>query len=79
MPGEYEYYQVKPIIYSLGNFIFNNDKPLKDWGLGYMAQLSFDLENRQFASLKLIPYKPTVELGSMQLLTDQEKKRFNAH
>jgi poly-gamma-glutamate synthesis protein (capsule biosynthesis protein) len=31
VPGTYEYYQGKPIIYSLSNFIFDATKPPKDW------------------------------------------------
>ena len=41
-----------------------------------MAQLNFDRERKQFASLELIPYKQTVELGGVQLLTVQEQEAF---
>ena len=76
VPGAYEYYQGRPIIYSLGNLIFDATKPPKDWELGYMAQLSFDQESKQFSSLELIPYKQSVGLGGVQLLTGQEKEAF---
>lgn len=76
VPGAYEYYQGKPIVYSLGNFVFDTAKPPRDWELGYMAQLSFDQESKQFASLELIPYKQSVELGGVQLLGAQEKEVF---
>ena len=56
--------------------IFYATKPPKDWELGYMAHLSFDQECKQFASLELIPYKQSVELGGVQLLTGQEKEAF---
>lgn len=76
VPGAYEYYQGKPIIYSLGNLIFDAAKPPKDWELGYMAQFNFDPESKQVASLELIPYKQSIELGGVQLLTGQEKEGF---
>ena len=76
VPGAYEYYQGKPIIYSLGNFIFDVINPPKDWELGYMAQLEFDLERKGFMSLELIPYKQSVQLGGVQLLQGEEKNTF---
>jgi hypothetical protein len=76
VPGAYEYYQGKPIIYSLGNFIFDATKPHLDWELGYMASLQFDVDTKSFKSLELIPYKQTVELGGIQLLKGDEKRGF---
>ena len=76
VPGAYEYYQGKPIIYSLGNFIFDNAKPPKDWDLGYMARINIDLESKNFCKLELIPYKQSIELGGIQLLQGQEKEYF---
>jgi hypothetical protein len=76
VPGAYEYYQGKPIIYSLGNFIFDATKPHLDWELGYMASLQFDVDIKSFKSLELIPYKQTVELGGIQLLQGDERRGF---
>jgi len=76
VPGAYEYYQGKPIIYSLGNFVFDAANPPKDWNLGYMASLQFDLTTKTFKSLMLIPYKQSVELGGVQLLKADEKKQL---
>lgn len=77
VPGAYEYYQGKPIIYSLGNFIFDaTNKPPTDWELGYMASLQFDVDAKGFKSLELIPYKQSVELGGIQLLQGDEKRGF---
>jgi poly-gamma-glutamate synthesis protein (capsule biosynthesis protein) len=78
VPGAYEYYQGKPIVYSLGNFIFDAINPPKDWELGYMAQLSFSSETKKFKSMELTPYKQSVELGGIQLLKNQEKNDFLA-
>ena len=73
VPGAYEYYQDKPIIYSLGNLIFDTKKPPKDWEKGYMANLQFDPDTKSFKSLTLIPYKQTIELGGVKLLQGDEK------
>ena len=76
VPGAYEYYKGKPIIYSLGNFIFDVAKAPKDWEYGYMAQLQFDSVSKAFKSLDLIPYKQSAALGGILLLLGQEKKYF---
>lgn len=76
VPGAYEYYQGKPIVYSLGNFIFDSTNPPQDWELAYMAQLNFSAETKQFESMELIPYKQSVELGGIVLLKNQEKADF---
>lgn len=50
IPGAYEYYQGKPIVYSLGNFIFDHAPP-KGCEAGYMAQSNFYNETRGLTSL----------------------------
>jgi hypothetical protein len=76
VPGAYEYYQGKPIIYSLGNFIFDHTSPPKDWDLGYMVILKFDPCKKRFNSLELIPYKQSVALGGVEIIKGIEKKEF---
>lgn len=76
VPGAYEYYQGKPIIYSLGNFVFDAINPPKDWELGYMVSLQFDSMTKSFKSLELVPYKQSVELGGVQLLQGDEKQQL---
>lgn len=78
VPGAYEYYQGKPIVYSLGNFIFDVANPREDWELGYMTNLSFSSETKKFESMELISYKQSVEFGGIKLLKDQEKDDFLA-
>lgn len=74
VPGAYEYYNEKPIIYSLGNFLFDNPNPPEDWDLGYMVHLEVDVEKKQVATLQLIPYRQSVELGGVRLLQGNEKE-----
>jgi poly-gamma-glutamate synthesis protein (capsule biosynthesis protein) len=73
VPGGYEIYNGKPIVYSLGNFVFDTAKPPEDWNFGYMAHLSFDRETRKLNSIELIPYEQSVELQGVKLLEGQEK------
>jgi len=76
VPGAYEYYEGKPIIYSLGNFIFDNAKPPKDWDLGYMASIDIDCVSKEFCKLELIPYRQSTELNGIKLLDGTEKILF---
>lgn len=74
VPGAYEYHKEKPIIYSLGNFIFDNSKPPQDWDLGYMAKLEVNAVKKQVVALELVPYKQAVEYGGIKLLQGSEKE-----
>lgn len=76
VPGSYEIYNGKPIVYSLGNLIFDNAKTPEDWDLGYMVQMSFDVVSKKLNSLELIPYEQSVELGGVKLLRGQDKKNL---
>lgn len=76
VPGAYEYYQGRPIIYSLGNFIFDGGKTIPDWDLGYMAQLLIDVKEKKIKSLCLVPYRQSIKLGGLSLLTGEEKEVF---
>ncbi len=76
VPGGYEYYKGKPIVYSLGNLIFDNSAPPYEWDLGYMAQLTFEAKSKELIKLNLIPYRQSVELGGVELLQGEDKKDF---
>ena len=76
VPGAYEYYNGKPIFYSLGNLIFDNPKPTKDWDLGYMVKLEFNKQKKIISNTEIIPYKQSIELGGLKLLAGEEKDRL---
>jgi poly-gamma-glutamate synthesis protein (capsule biosynthesis protein) len=78
VPGAYEYYKGKPIVYSLGNLIFSVSDPEEDWDLGYMARLSIDCIKKSFGGLELIPYKQSVTQQGVRVLTGRSKKNFLA-
>lgn len=53
----YEYYHDRPIVYSLGNFLFKWDKPSRpSWYHGYIAQLTIDAESPRQLMIRPIPY-----------------------
>lgn len=76
VPGAYEYHQGKPIVYSLGNFLFDNANPPEGWNEGYMVKLNFDHGTKGFLGLELIPYSQSVKDGGVKLCTGKEKDKF---
>ena len=76
VPGAYEYYKGKPIFYSLGNLIFDNPKPTKDWDLGYMVKLEINKEKKIISNAEIIPYEQSVDIGGIKLLVGEEKDRL---
>ena len=72
VPGAYEIYEGKPIFYSLGNFLFDNDNPLSGWNEGYMVRL--ELSNQIY--FELIPYTQSFEQSGIKLMVDSEKDSF---
>lgn len=76
VPGAYEYHLGKPIVYSMGNFVFDTNQPPDDWEYGYMVQLCFSPESKQFESMKLVPYRQSLDLLGIQLLEGKEKSEL---
>jgi len=65
----YEIYHDKPIVYSLGNFIFDSARRKTSWNIGAAAVLS--LENTSI-SLKLHPFRQCDEEPGVKLLNQEE-------
>ncbi|MBR3761258.1 MAG: CapA family protein [Lachnospiraceae bacterium] len=70
-PQGYEYYQGKPIVYSMGNFFFPRAEQNKSWFYGYMSELEFT-ENG--VHLEIHPYK--FDFEKLTVLKGEEKERF---
>ena len=76
----YEFYKDKPIIYGLGNLLFDGGKRHSGrWNEGYVVQLSTD---KGQISIDLIPYEQCKNDFSVRLIKDQtdfklEIKRLN--
>jgi len=72
----YEYYNNKPIVYSLGNFIFDYKEKYQKglWTEGMSVILNLDCENFK---VELIPYSQgRKDNSSLQLLNNEDKINF---
>ena len=76
VPGAYEFYKDKPIVYSLGNFLFDAKKPPNGWKEGYMIKLEFDIKTKNFQKMQLIPYTQDVMNPGIIKLESSEKELF---
>jgi len=76
VPGAYELYKGKPIVYSLGNFVFDHPNAPKDWDLGYMVKLTFNFKEKALKSIELFPYEQSVRLGGVKLLKGDRKQEL---
>ncbi len=74
-PQGYEYYEGKPIVYSMGNFFFPKDWKAagreETWALGYMSELDITDEG---TTLTIHPYR--FDFDKQTLLRGEEKERF---
>lgn len=76
VPGAYETYRNKPIVYSLGNFIFDNPSPPKNWETGYLFNINFDVNDSNNSSVfNFIPYQQSVKLKGIRILEGKERAR----
>jgi capsule synthesis protein PGA_cap len=80
VPGPYEIHQGKPIIYSLGNLIFDTNNPPPNWDEGYLAglDLKFAEDGLESVGVELIPYRQAVSQNGLQLMKGQERSEFLA-
>ncbi|MBR4059464.1 MAG: CapA family protein [Lachnospiraceae bacterium] len=71
-PQGYEYYNGKPIVYSMGNFFFpTTGKKRKNWNYGYLSQLDI---NDEEVKLSIYPYK--FDMDKVTMLEGKEKADF---
>ncbi len=76
VPGAYEYYKDKPIIYSMGNIIFDRINNTAGWSEGYVVRLVFNEKNKKLISFDILPYVQSVENGGVKLLNGEKKGNF---
>lgn len=75
VPGGYEIYNDKPIFYSLGNFVFDAEKPPVGWNEGYAVNIKLAKTNHKI-EFELIPYSQSFDQGGVRLMTEVEKEKF---
>lgn len=69
----YEIYNGKPIIYGLGNLLFDNpNSRYSIWNEGYMVQINFD----EKITFDLHPYTQCNEEPNICLMNEEQKKSF---
>lgn len=66
--GGYEFYQNKPIIYSLGNFIFDEKGNPEAWYSGVVAQVEFS----ERSIVKLQIYNTTLQNNTLDIIDKQD-------
>ncbi|MDY0133178.1 MAG: CapA family protein [Desulforegulaceae bacterium] len=76
VPGAYEVYKGKPIVYSLGNLIFDHPNPPNGWNQGYAFRLEYVKNSMTLSSFKLIPYTQSVKQGGVLRIADKERENF---
>ena len=76
VPGSYEIYNNKPIVYSLGNLIFDRLNPPKDWNEGYAVNLEYSKESKNLMKFEVIPYTQSVEQGGVCKMSASDKLVF---
>lgn len=76
--GPYEIYRGKPIVYSVGNLIFDHDDPPEGWNEGYFANLTFSFGNGKLESVahNLVPFCQAAAFGGLRLMHGQERNDF---
>lgn len=68
-----EYYNGKPIVYSLGNFLFDSDKPCESWESGALIDIEFD-ENGSLINIMMLPVYNRVDCFGVRFYSGDEKK-----
>jgi poly-gamma-glutamate synthesis protein (capsule biosynthesis protein) len=76
IPGAYEIYKDKLIVYSLGNLIFYKRNPPAGWSEGYTVYLEFTKTEKNLSRFILIPYTQSVEQEGVHKMKDKEKDAF---
>lgn len=78
VPGAYEIYENKAIIYSLGNLVFDHHSPPNGWNQGYAIRLEYDQNTKALNTYEVIPYTQSVMQGGVVKMKGEAKKEFMA-
>jgi len=76
VPGAYEVYEGKPIYYSIGNLVFDQNLPKPGWEEGYFVELKFDVLNGSFLNSTMHPFTQSVRQEGVRLMLGNEKEEF---
>ena len=78
VPGAYEIYKDKPIVYSLGNLIFENSnpRPPKGWNEGYAIRLDYSINDLKLTGFKVLPYTQSVDQKGLRRMSGNDETAF---
>ena len=74
-PQGYEYYDGKPIVYGMGNFLFRSSNPKAasdSWHYGYICRLSVG----DRITAEAIPYRFEPDCSKIRLFSDDDKNKM---
>lgn len=76
VPGAYEFFKGKPIVYSLGNLIFDTSKPPISWDKGYTVNLDYHVKTKALTKFEILPYSQSVVQGGIKKIQGHKKIMF---
>lgn len=76
VPGAYEFHQGKPIVYSLGNLLFDHPAPPDGWTRGYALRLEYSTETKKLIDHEIIPYTQSIDQGGVVMMQEKEREDF---
>jgi hypothetical protein len=76
VPGAYEIYKNKPIVYSLGNLIFDHSRPPEGWNEGYAVQLDYNISDTKLSKFNVFPYTQSVKQEGLCSMIGTDKTNF---
>ncbi len=76
VPGAYEIYKNKPIVYSLGNLIFDRLSPPEGWNEGYAVRLDYNLSDTKLFKFNIFPYTQSVKQGGLCRMSGPDETVF---
>jgi len=76
VPGAYEIYKNKPIVYSLGNLIFDHPSPPEGWNEGYAVRLDYNIIDMKLSKFNVFPYTQSVDQGGVCRMSGTDKTVF---
>ena len=76
VPGAYELYEDKPIVYSLGNLIFDHSRAPVGWKNGYSILLNYSIDTKALSAFEIISHTQSVSRGGVEKMQGKQKVDF---
>jgi hypothetical protein len=76
VPGAYEIYQGRPIVYSLGNLVFSPRVARPGWDQGYAVLMTYDIVKKELAGFEILPYTQSVAHRGVRKMQGAQRDLF---